>query len=561
MFKMSGKQGLKKTFVLLGALFFLSMFSPCVSAQYLPNTHQIKTAVDETTSVFFLGDISFNGEFQGISMNSSQQSFTEYFTILNNDFFPSALQSFSSWEDVYGFPVFSNTSSQQVNAYVINTTKLSSIKTLSIEDLSESIEQILTIYENCSVNILDGIAFIGSNKTKYGVIHNASYGIGGLLNLTLSDAFPSTTLGFISDQESIISLQTNGSFIHPFESTVELRRNDHVIKRISNQNEITLIKTQNEMTLTQQSLFHFFPLKTNEQAAAYGNVTITRNDNPEKNFLSLLTQLKVTLSEFESLPLEEINTFQEDIILDVAPLLSRFLNSGMIIVNGIEPITIDDTNSVANTIIAGRGPFFTMQIDQQSSPSLSIQGSPYLVFIDDHLYTNSATSSDNGLSLPLFSIFLWIAAIGSILYYMGPKKYHRLQKPVSEIPMLKNRWLHLLLPILIMFICFLFIDIAFSARFGLSFLSLLSSQTSSTILGIFFLIQLVILAVIFIMYALPAQLFHQMMIKTTIENKYQTLTKNIIILPVFWIGIQLYLIILFNIVLSFLPFSTFNFLG
>lgn len=562
MFKLGRKQSWKKVSLLSIIFVVLCLFSSTVTAQLFSNVHELNTSVDETTSVFFLGDISLSGDFQSVQMNTSMDSFKTYFDLLGESVFPTDLHRFSNWEQIYGFPVFSQAKITQVNAYVVNTSMLSGFDSLSFDDISDGVDQILTSYENCSVSVTDGIAVMGSEKQKYSVVHNRSYGIGGLINIPLSDSFPSTGIGFLSDEESILFSFSNGSFLYPFESTIVIQRENQVVQQISNAEKIVLITSQDLVTITQDSLLHFFPLITTDQGAANGSISISKTAHPEKNFLSLITEIETILSEFESVPMDDIVSFQQEQVVEIAPLLSRVFNSGMIIINGTQPLTIDGSMNTNYSIIAGRGSFFSLDINQQASSPVFIQGTPSLLFINDHLFITGETTSTKGVSLPLVSIVFWIIAIFSIVFLFGAKKYHRLhQKQGSEIEILQYRWVKWSLPMLMLFLCFLLTDVAFSARFGLSFFTLLTSQTSSMIVGLFFLVQVVILLILFVLYAVPMQLVHQVICKTTIENKYQTLTKNVLILPFFWIGIQLYLLVLFNIVLSFLPFSTIPMVG
>jgi hypothetical protein len=52
-----------------------------------------------------------------------------------------------------------------------------------------------------------------------------------------------------------------------------------------------------------------------------------------------------------------------------------------------------------------------------------------------------------------------------------------------------------------------------------------------------------------------------MICKTTLKNRYQFFTKILVILPLFWFGIQIYFLVLFNVFLSFLPLSSLVGLG
>ena len=151
-----------------------------------------------------------------------------------------------------------------------------------------------------------------------------------------------------------------------------------------------------------------------------------------------------------------------------------------------------------------------------------------------------------------------------VFYYLVKTKKLNLNlnvKNTKNIDVLDNNIIRLIIPILVFLVFFFLIDLTFSMRIGLSFLGLLNMQTNMMILGVFFLIELLLLLIMFLMYALPSRLIHDMMCKTLIENKYQRVSKFIVTIAVFWVGIQLYLFVLFNIILSFIPLSSISALG
>lgn len=558
MFKSKRKKSIVGNLLIL--LIIVILVSTQASAQLFDDTHEIETIVDETTSVFFLGDVSFEGSFQAVQMDSFIDSFSEYIELLGSNLFPTDLHSFSYWDTIYGFPVFSKTIINQVTVYEINTTILSSIDASSIHEILLEVDQIITTYDQASIFVSDGIALIGSDIQEYTVDHLEAYAVGGLFQLDISQDFPSKGLGMISDQTSYIYCDTNDLFIYPLESTIEIIQNNQTIRKIIDSETILLIKTTDRAVISQDSLLHYFPLLS-ENAIAQVTVSIEETDTPDLDILSLFNKINETFSLLGENPLQEFISFN-DPIQSMIPLISQILNSGIVIVNSTQPITIGETTTSDVNIIASRGPEFVMNIDQQSSAPITLTGFSSLLFIDDHLFTEAAEQSDNGITYPLWSIILWIAAIGSIFYYLLLRKQNKpLIQSEDKIPILQNRWLKIILPICVIFSCFFIIDLTFSIRFGLSFFTLLSMQTNSMITGLFLLVELIGLVIIFIMYALPIRFLHDMICKTIIRNDYQKITKILVIIPVFWIGIQLYLLVLFNIILSFLPISSLTSLG
>lgn len=546
----------KKSLFINVLLIIFILLSQTSSAQLFSETYELNTAVDETTSVIFLGDIACNGSFQAISLDSFLESFKEYLDMMQLSIFPSDLHIYSSWDHLYGFPVFSETVLDQATAYVINTSYLLNINLNTMGDLIEAKEQAITTYENVSIAVTEGLALVGSNQRYYEVHHQKSYGIGGLFQFPFSEEFPSTGLGIVSDQESILTTPTKSSFLYPFESIIEIKRDNQTVRHISNSEQVILLKTKEDVMLSQKSFIHFYPLLEDNDAAAEAFVSISQVETAESHLSSLLNNLNTSLSALNDSSVQNLISNNE-LITSLAPLVSNIFNSGIIILNSTQPLTIDDRAVTTTSIFAGRGSSFSITIHQQASSPVMITGDSSLIFLDDHIYNQAADTSENGITFPLWSIIFWIGAIVSIIFFIIYKKQHKiLDQNEQEPQLLKNGWVRFFSIIILLLICFIIIDVSFSMRFGLSFFTILGMQTNSMIIGIFLLVQILILVLFFTMYALPIQLIHDMICKTMIQNKFKRLTKIIIAIPFFWLGIQLYLIVFFNILLSFLNLSS-----
>ncbi|MBS3778352.1 MAG: hypothetical protein KGY50_03555, partial [Candidatus Thermoplasmatota archaeon] len=191
--------------------------------------------------------------------------------------------------------------------------------------------------------------------------------------------------------------------------------------------------------------------------------------------------------------------------------------------------------------------------NQQFALPVSINGNSSLLFVNNQLYTTNAASSDKGITSPLWSVVLWVGVFACILFYFLAKKYDVLNQELKGSLLFSKKWEKLLFNIALLIVCFFIVDFSVSFRFGLSFFTLIGMNVDIMITSLFFIGQLLILCIIFILYALPAQLIHNILSRSVIQHKYQQLTKILVALPFFWIGIQLYLLVLFNILLSFLP--------
>jgi hypothetical protein len=547
-----------KLSIMLVIIFFL-LCNPLVSADLFSNEKNLNLDIDESTQLFFLGDISFSGSFQAVDINLSLESYKEYLSLVDTYLGTADLEAFLSLNEVYGFPVFSETKLEQSTVYIINTTLFSVIDQLTPQELLNQLDNYFTMVENASILVKNGVAILGSNVEHFQVDHDQSYGIGGFFQLPLED-FRTNGLGIISDEESIITIPTQTSLFYPFNAKIEITNNEQKTITIADSNTIILVKTNEETELIQDSLLHYFPLPTQETIPTSVTISVTQTDLSTSNPTALIQSVSEALSDFEDVNIEELLSFDQE--QSVITLASQMFNSGLILINTTQPVNIDDYTIESADVLVGRGPEYIITVNQQQTLPISVTGTSTLLFLNDHIYTYTAKDSENGVALPFFSILLWIGAIISIgLFFFFKQKQRLVDSTNDAIELLQKRWIRILIYAAVFFIFFVLVDLEFSAKFGVSFFSSLNLSIERMFVLIFLLIQLLILAILFVFYALPALFIHDMLSKTLVKNPYQIMTKIIILIPVFWLGLQIYFLVLLNIFLSFVPWSTVMGLG
>ena len=539
----------------------VSLFVPSVSAQLFQDSNSIEISTNETTPIYLIGNISLSGSFQGIQFDQRTNSIQQYISFLQEISLILEIPDFTSLAELYGFPLFSETRLNDATVFVINTTYLSSINEYSAVELISLKDEIVTSFSDVSINVKQGIALFGSDAQKYQVNHNQSYGFGGFFQLPFNSQLPSNGIGIISDEKSLFTVQTNTSLVYPYNSEIDIIDGENVVYHVSQSDQIILIKTSKNVSLHQHSTVHFFPLLTDDNSSSEALLSITQINSPSNDILSLLDDFTETMSSIDDSVDQSVFPINQQ-LQTVIPYLSELFNSGIILTNTSNDVRIDGKNLSNPMILAGRGPQFTLTLNQQESSPVSIQGESTLLFVDDHFYTSTAENSENGITLPLISILLWIAAIVSILFYWSLKTKHRLlTKNNDAFYLFQKRWVRILIYGIILGILFLLVDLQFSFRFGLSLITQPAAQNNALITLIFFLIQSIILVFLFFLYAFPAVLIHNMICRTTIKNNYQFLTKLIILIPFFWVGLHLYFLVLLNIFLSIIPLPSITGLG
>lgn len=539
----------------------ISLFLPSVSAQLFQDSNSIQLSTNETTAIYFIGDISLSGSFQGIQFDQDSNSIQQYMPFLQDISSFLELPDFTSLSTLYGFPLFSETRLNDADVFVVNTTYLSSINEYSAAELLSLKDEIVTSFSNVSLKIKNGIALFGSDTQKYQVNHNQSYGFGGFFQLPVTSQLPSTGIGIISDEKSLFTVPTNTSLIYPYNSEIDILNKENVVYHVSQSDQIILIKTSKKISFHQQSTVHFFPLLINDNSSSEAILSITQLDSPSISILPLLDDFTDTISSIDDTVDQSVLPVNQQ-LETVIPYLSELFNSGIILLNSSHNVLIDGNHLSNSMMLAGRGPEFTITLNQQESSPVFIQGESTLLFVDDHFYTSNTENSENGIILPLISILLWIVALASILFYWSTKTKNRLLPAKKDAPpVFQKQWVRILMYGIIFGILFLLVELQFSFLFGLSFLSLPATQNATLITIIFFLVQCIILVFFFFLYAFPAVLIHNMLCKTIIKNKYQFLTKLIILIPFFWLGLQLYFLVMLNIFLSFIPIPSITGLG
>lgn len=548
-------------FSIVIVLLLCSLVTPSVNAQLFSESSSIQFSTHESTPVFVLGNLSLSGSFQGIEFDEISSLIQESTLTLEETLGTLDIPDFTVLTTVYGFPLFSETIIDDATVYLVNTTYLSSITDYSSVELLSLQNEIISSFSNVSITVNKGIAFFGSNTSTYDVEFEESYGLGGIFQLPFSDQFFSQGLGIVSDQQSLFSVPSDTSLLYPYQSEIMIRDGNKILTTVSQSDQLLLLKTTDDTTIQQKSTVHFFPLPTSEPTSSKATLTISDGDPSSETLNILFKNLSETISQIDDTEDQSVLPIPDQFEL-FTPYLSQIFDGGLIILNASEELLVEETSILNPTLILARGPEFSLTLDQKESLPISLNGESTLLFVNDHFYSSNAQQSETGIALPLLSIILWIAAVVSIIFYWSAKTQKKLVSQPDEKPaILQNRWIRILLYGVVLVILFLLIDQQFSSQFGLSLLTLPATQNDTIIPLVFFLIQCVILLFFFLMYAFPSILIHNVLCKTTIRNSYQFLTKILVFLPVFWIGMQLYFLILFNIFLSFISIPSINGLG
>lgn len=559
---LNNQKKIEKTSVILAIsiILFSFMLMPLVSADLFSSSKDLKVNIDETSQLFFLGDISFFGSFLGMDLNLSLDAYAEYLSLIDEYISDSSdLQEFLTIDDVYGIPVFSESTLEQSTVFIVNTTLFSIVDELNPPELLDQLDHYFISVEHASITVTEGVAILGSDVQEFQVHHDGSYGFGGFFQLPFNE-FPANGLGIISDQETIITVPSQTSLFYPFNAKIEIISTDDTRYTITDQNTIILVKSIDTTEVIQESLIHYFPLPDERVNDAEVTISVTETDLSNANPTMLIQSVTNQVSDFSDINTEHIFSFDQE--QSVITLFSNLFNSGLILLNVTQPVEIDDNTFESAELLAGRGPEYVITVDQQKTLPIAIEGSSSLIFLNDHIHTETAKNSENGVILPLFSIILWIGAVMSILFYFHLKQNHQLIESTRDEPeILRKKGIRILSYTLTFLIFFILVDLEFSFQFGISFFSSMNTSINGFFVIILLLVQFLILAFIGFLYALPSLIIHNNVFKTLVKNKYNFLTRFLLLFPIFWLGLQIYFLVILNIFLSFVPWSSIMGLG
>ncbi len=546
----------RKIVIIVIILFCSIGIAESTNGQLFSDYDQLSISLTNSTPMFFLGDISLTGSFQGITLEYPLQLSNEHLFLLEQYFPSENVQNFASIDELHSFPVFADTLIPDATVYLINTSLFSDINQFTNAELIDNIDSYLTSFTSVSIHITKGIALFGSDNERIQVDFDRSYGIGGLFQLPFPEDFSTTGLGILSDQQSTITVHTDTSVLYPFESEVQIKSEEDINLTISDPNIMLFINTNDAVTLYQDSVFHFFPTVTNDISTAEAEITIMETEDSVMDPTALLNELQYLISDIDDTLLTDVLPSDQEFD-SIITLISQVLNCGIVVLNSSQPILIEEVQIPPPAIIAGRGSEYTITLKQQLSSPIQISGRSSLIFLDDHIYISNHAVEDKGLSLPFWSILLWsIAAVCILCYFFLKKQRCCILENTDEPQLVQKRWFRFLLFIGLFLIFFVLIDWEFSFRFGISFFTLLSLQMEIVFIIIFLLAQLLIILLLLMLYAVPGLIIHNVICKTTLNNKYQFFTKIIVIIPLFWFGTQIYFLVLFNVFLSFLLLSS-----
>jgi hypothetical protein len=384
-----------------------------------------------------------------------------------------------------GYPasqVLTTPAAQGLNAYpLLNTCTIHQISSaVLLKDINlttaTSIYDLLanpgggwTSYTNIDINLTGAVHILASEKATISLATYAAYGLTTITHFPINNGTPGRFLAFLSNNPT---------------TTLHYQGDYAVLTALSNQTNATIRNNRG------QQLWHG-PLDTNCIIFLTNTYTITQ-DGPlcllplTSNAISVNLSVRDTPTTAVDLT-GLLNRIHPDNYTTIIPTLTTNLNDLKNIANGMsfiasgaliaqsdnETFTIDGTPHSFHNL-----GFIRLQAlhatTTTTNRTVNITGIGNLIFLGDHFYNPHASTSTNGISLPLELLLLWIAAAAILIYSWLTKR----PKPTKTPP----PWLrHTMLGVFLamMFISFIILDRIVSAQLGVSAFDLLTTGPTS----------------------------------------------------------------------------------
>ena len=233
--------------------------------------------------------------------------------------------------------------------------------------------------------------------------------------------------------------------------------------------------------------------------------------------------------------------------------ISSLLNGGLIFVNISKSVSIDESEQSFESIGFNRVEDATITLSE--SKSLHVDGEFRLIFLGNHIYNPRAQETENGLTIPIIPIILWIIAIGLLIFFYIKKMK---QEPKYKIENKRLLFICIIVHIVGLLIAFILYDFEISYQFGNSFMQELSLNGLTMIGLIFGGIQFFMWVIGFFFAALPLSIVIKRLLNYFgFDNSYQHIGKGIVSLSI-WPIATIYTTMFINIIfLFFNPITSF----
>jgi hypothetical protein len=465
---------MNKNLLIIGLLVVFLSFNPIVTSQILSPIADLEGTIDSDTVVYFVGNTKVSGIFQGYRIDF----------LVNNPLF----------SQIDAFPLFGSSLFEDIESVRIIDTDIVGIEPL--EDLFNLNDDNFSSFTNVKIIANEGPFILGVDESNLTFDSSLDFAVSSVVDIQLQQGETIPFLTIISPSKMNILYSGESVFLfQPSEngSIAIVDSDGNLLWNKNTTNKIFLIDDK-DFSFIQDSPLYLFPLtETNENV----ELSLTPANLEPVDLVSLTEEVTTTAQGFGDISdvSEKIEGFD-----DIISTISSIINGGLILVETDDIFTIDNTPQKFSNFGFARGEKFQATISPEID-SIKVKGDYKLIFLGNHFYTAQAKESENGITLPILLIFIWIAAIGLFFF----SKYYIKKDTTREFDEKYTRYF-LFFHIISLIIAFILLDREISFQFGSSAIDSLLGQGFSLIAVVFIVIELVMWVLGYLILAIPIYL-------------------------------------------------------
>jgi hypothetical protein len=518
---------MKATYLLAGIIIF-SLLSPSATALFT-SSHTLKATLTEDTEVFFIGKTSIDGSFTGLPMNHLVNS-----TLV---------------QDMGGFPLIGKSRITNLDSVIV-AEDIDITTAISLEDFMMQYYDQITSFSDVDIITDNGLFLLGINDGTISLSSDLPYAVTTVVPL---DIVPDTvTRFFVLGTDLPLSVQCAGDFAIlttlSDTSTISIKgRNGETLWTGGSPNDYLIIQ-DTTFSLTKNPPLSFFPLHNTTSTISL-TVSVSPAASTDVRIRQLIQNVSTILGDFE----DGINPDFVQSINDLDDSLqaaSFIANGAMVFLRTNDSVTIDHSTQQFSS--GGFVRFNTLELTNfESNSGPEIKADSTLCFLGDHFYNPSAKRSVDGIAFPYELLFIWILALCVFVYvrfFLRPPIDIKLDAKVKRYAL----FIHLFALV----IAFLLLDMEVNILFGTSALIDLLSQGLIMSTAVFFVLEIIIWIVGYLILAIPIQFLSYAILRFLgIGKGGNGLRKAVGDLSI-WVFCGFYLLLFFNIIFSLFDFNS-----
>lgn len=519
---------MKKTFLLVVLFFGFSLLSPSAAALF-GSSYTFKGTLTEDTEVFFIGKTTIDGSFTGQPMNQVIES--------------------SFVKDIGGFPFIGKSRITDLHSVIvaedINITTAGSLEEFIVQYYDQ-----VTSFSDVDIITDDGLFLLGINNGTIDLSSDLPYAVTTVVPL---EVVPDTIARFFvigTNYPLIMHCAGDFSILTTLSdtSTISIKGRDGTTLWTGGSPNDYLIIQDTTFTVTKDPSLSFFPLHD-----ATSTISLTVSVSPagptDVRIQQLIQNVSMVLGDFGA----GISSDFVQSINDLSASLqaASFVGNGaMVFLKTNDSVTID--HSTQRFSSTGFVRFNTLDITNfGSSTGPVLKADCTLCYLGDHFYNPSAKRNMDGIAFPYELLFIWILSLCVFVYVR-----FFLRPPVDISLDAKVKRYAFPIHVFALVVAFLLLDMEVNILFGISALTSLVSQGASMITTVFFILEIIIWILGYLILAIPLQLLSYAILHFLGIGKCGNGIWKAVGDFSIWLFCGFYLLLFFNILFSVINFNS-----